>query len=130
MKYFTITIFMTLLLAGCSKGQAYAAPSTKKQVSQTQNATKTPAPTVNIVTLEQLLRAPKSYAGQEVMVKGIFHSICCSSDFMLREGFDSIEIMVSEMPPKSKLGSRVRVVGTVFVKGNSVSIIAKEVTFE
>ncbi len=130
MKYFTATILITLLFAGYSKGQAHAAPSEKKQPQQTQNAAETPAPAVKTVTLEKLLIEPKIYAGQEVAVKGIFHSICCPSDFILKEGFDSIEVVVSEMPPKSKIGSRIRVKGTVVVRGKSVSILAKEVTFE
>lgn len=128
MKYFTITILTILLVAGCSKGQSNAAPLERKQIQQTQNKAETPA--VKTITLEKLLKEPKTYAGQTVEVKGIFYNICCPSDFILKDGFDSIEVVVSEMPPKSKIGSRIKVTGTVFVKGNGVSILAKEVKFE
>ncbi len=128
MKYFTITILTMLLVAGCTQGQSNAGPSEKKQTQQTQNKAESPA--VKTVTLEKLLKEPKTYAGQTVEVKGIFHSICCPSDFILKDGFDSIEVVVSEMPPKSKIGSKIKVVGTVSVKGNGALIIAKEVKFE
>lgn len=128
MKYFTVTILMMSLVVGCSNGQSHAAPSEKKQIQPTQNKAETPV--VKTVTLEKLLREPKTYAGQTVEVRGIFSSICCSGDFILKAGLDTIEVVVSEMPPKSKIGSKIRVVGIAFVKGNDVSIRAKEVKFE
>lgn len=133
MKYFTATILMTLLFAGCLKGQSHAAPSEKKQPPQTQNKAESPAPAVKTVTIAELLKAPKTYDGQEVVVRGIFTSFCPDGDFVLKDGFDSLEFYVTEqvpMPPKSKLGSKIRIRGMVKVRRNEVSIIAKEVTFE
>lgn len=130
MKHFTITILTMLVVAGCTQGQSNAASSEKNQTQQTQNKAESPALAVKTVTIAELLREPKAYAGQVVAVRGIFHSICCPSDFVLKDGFDSIEVIVSEMPPKSKIGSKVKVVGTVVVRGDTASILAKEVMFE
>ncbi len=131
MKYFAITILTMLLVAGCSKGQSNAAPSEKKQTQQTQNKAETPA--VKTVTIAELLKAPKAYDGQEVVVQGVFTSFCPDGDFVIKDGFDSLEFYITEqvpMPPKSKLGSKIRIRGMVKVRRNEVSIIAKEVKFE
>lgn len=130
MKKLSITILIMLLFAGCSKGQSNAAQPIKEQPAQTQNTKDTHGPAVKSVTLAQLLREQKSYAGKEVEVKGIFSRICCPEDFILKDGFDTIEVVVSEMPSKSKIGSKIKVVGKIFLRGNGVSILAKEVKFE
>lgn len=115
MKYFTITLITMLLVAGFTQGQSHAAPAVKT------------------VTIAELLKAPKTYDGQEVVVRGVFTSFCPDGDFVLKDGFDSLEFYITEQgptPPKSKLGSKIRIRGTVQVRRNEVSIIAKEVKFE
>lgn len=112
-----IVILAMLLFAGSSKGQ-----ESRQSVVD-----------VEFVTLEEVLKKSKTYDGKEVITKGVFNSVCCASDFVLKDGFDAIEVYVTEqcpMPSKSKLGSKMKVQGTVKVKGNELSIVAKEIKFE
>jgi uncharacterized protein YdeI (BOF family) len=88
---------------------------------------------IQTVKMEELLKNPKSYEGKEVAVNGMFNSICCASDFVLKDGFNSMEVYVTDkcpMPDKSKVRSKVEVHGTVKVKGDEVTLIAKEVRFK
>jgi len=83
--------------------------------------------------MEELLKDPKSYEGKDVVVGGVFNSICCADDFVLKDGLNAIEVYVTDqcpMPDKSKLRSRMQVHGTVKVKGDEVTLVAKEVKFE
>lgn len=83
--------------------------------------------------IADLLREPKSYAGEDVAVKGIFAGACCASDWFLKDGVDTIEIYSTKMcpmPPRSKVRSKVTVIGTVMVRNDHPAITAKELRFE
>lgn len=126
-KYIFIVILTIVLFVGCGKKESKDLFQSKKQTQQTQETKEAFVPDVKRVKIAELLKEPKSYAGQDVVVSGIFNGICCPSDFVLKDGIDAIEIYVTEMPSKSRVGSKMEIYGTVRVKCGFVSVIDKEV---
>ena len=66
-------------------------------------------------------------------VKGVFSGICCESDFFLKDGMDTIEVHATRMcpmPSKSRIRSKLTVVGTVMVRNGQPALAAKELRFE
>lgn len=85
------------------------------------------------VTIAELLRDPKGFAGKEVAVKGVYSGICCEDDWFLKDGMDSIEVYATKMcplPSKKKVQSKVTVIGTVMVRNNEPALTSKELRFE
>lgn len=90
-------------------------------------------PDANTISLREIVGNPKLYSGKDVMVNGVLFNICCGTDFTFKDGIDSIQVVVTEqcpMPPTSKTGSRIKVLGTVKVSYNNVTIVAKEIIFQ
>lgn len=132
MKFISIAMVVIALIAGCSKEEGNK-PATQKQIEQSTNTIDQEKPSIQTVKMEELLKDPKFYEGKEVVINGVFNSICCADDFVLKDGFNAIEVYVTEqcpMPSKSKLRSKMQVRGTVKVKGDEVTMVAKEVKFE
>ena len=132
MKHISLAMLLITLLAGCSKEQSDNS-ATQRESEQGTNAVVQEKPTVQTVKMERLLKDPKPYEGKEVVVGGVFNSICCAEDFVLKDGFEAMEVYVTDkcpMPDKSKLRSKVQVQGMVKVKGDEVTLVAKEVKFE
>ncbi len=130
MKWITIIILTVVLFAGWSGDHAQAAGSTEKQAAP--NAGQASAPEVKTVTVAELLKAPKVYDGKDVVVRGTFAGFCEDGDYVLKDGFDSLEFYIAKQvptPPKSKLGSKVEIRGMVKTRRNEVNIIANEVKF-
>lgn len=93
---------------------------------------KAPAP-AKTVTVAELLRDPKAYAGKEVAVKGTFSGICCESDWFLKDGMDTIEVYGTKMcpiPSKKKIQSKLTVIGTVMVRNDQPALTSRELRFE
>jgi|GEM_PF-4797113 len=131
MKRFLIPLLLTLAILGCSKGQNDQ-PAAQKQVEQAVPSSQEKL-SIQTVKMEDLLKDPKSYQGKDIAVSGVFNSICCADDFVLKDGFNTIEVYVTDqcpMPDKSRLRSKMHVQGTVKVKGDEVTLVAKEVKFE
>lgn len=83
--------------------------------------------------IAELLREPRVYAGKDVAVRGVFSGICCASDWFLKDGMDTIEVYgtrMCPMPPRSRLRSKLTVIGTVMVRGGQPALTAKELRFE
>ena len=151
---------MLLLLAGISVGctsttepkpvqpKPTEIPATQTQptVSSPQPApAPTPAPTPTLTqkqpspidgkatSVREILGSPKLYSGKDVVIEGVLFNICCAENFTFKDGLDSILVWVnaqSPMPPTSKTGSKIKVLGTVKVSFNDVGIIAKEIKFQ
>lgn len=89
---------------------------------------------ISQITLHELLENPTIYRNKIVIVEGIFAGICCATDFFLKDGDNRIEVYISDkvsMPPKSKVGSKIKVTGKVKVKrkGEEVKIVAEQIEF-
>ena len=69
------------LLAGCLKGKSHAAPS-EKTASQTQNKWEIACTCRKTVTIAELLKEPKTYDGQEVVVAGDLHQLLPDGRFL------------------------------------------------
>ena len=119
-----------VLLGGCGEKStdSQAVEKPKAEASATK-----PLPPAKPVKIAELLRDPKAYAGKEVSVNGTFSGICCESDWFLKDGVDTIEVYSTKMcpmPSKSKVRSKVTVIGTVMVRGDQPAITSKEVRFQ
>lgn len=126
---------LAVALWGCGRSQpedqGRAEKSTPMAAAPSAEAQAVAAP--KAATIAALLREPKAYAGKEVSVKGTFSGICCESDWFLKDGMDTIEVYSTKMcpmPSKSKIQSKVTVVGTVMVRNDHPAITAKELRFE
>lgn len=151
-------ITMLLLLAaisiGCSS-EAEPLPTQPKPTAQVQtqpivppsqpSPAPTPVPTPiptqkqpspfdgKATSLREILGSPKIYAGKDVVINGVLFNICCAANFTFKDGSDSILVDISEqcpMPPTSKVGSKIKVLGTVKVSYNNVSVEAREIKFQ
>jgi PBP1b-binding outer membrane lipoprotein LpoB len=132
MQLVSMTMVFIVLLAGCSREQSDK-PAAQKQADQTTATIVQEKSSVQTVKMEELLKDPKAYEGKDVVVGGVFNNICCADDFVLKDGLNAIEVYVTDqcpMPDKSKLRSKMQVHGTVKVKGDDVTLVAKEVKFE
>ncbi len=118
------------LLWGCGEKQA---ESRAKETPETAaSGAKAPA-SAKPVKIAELLRDPKAYAGKDVTVNGTFSGVCCETDWFLKDGMDTIEVYstkICPMPSKSKVRSKVTVVGTVMVRGDHPALTSKELRFE
>ena len=103
------------------------APSTSKPVTPQQ----APAAS-NIIKVGELLKDPKTYTDKDVTVKGVVANICCATDFVFKDGFDNIQVFITEqcpMPPTSKQDQNAIITGTVKIRGGYPTIVAKEIKF-
>lgn len=135
MKYTPMMAAAAFAVALIAVGQTAAGPA-KKAAAKTAKAKASPekkAAEPKAAKIADLLREPKAYAGKEVSVRGTFSGICCESDWFLKDGVDSIEVYSTKMcpmPSKSKIRSKVTVIGTVIVRGDHPAITAKDLRFE
>lgn len=72
---------------------------------------------VELTKLSEILKAPKKYKGKEVVIQGNYVARCCPTDFIYKEGLDSIEISPKGFDQwgSIKRGTPVRVSGTINV---------------
>ena len=90
-------------------------------------------PDANTIALREIVGNPKLYSGKDVVINGVLFNICCGTDFTFKDGIDSIQVVVTEqapMPQTSKVGSKIKVLGTVKVTYNNVVVVAKEIKFQ
>lgn len=129
-----VTVLAVVLLWACGQKSPENRPAVEKPVAAPSAAPKANAPSpAKAVTVAELLRDPKAYAGKEVAVKGTFSGICCESDWFLKDGVDTIEVYGTKMcpiPSKKKIQSKLTVVGTVMVRNDQPALTSKELRFE
>lgn len=125
-----------ILLWGCGQKSSDTQATSEKSATAAIPAAAPQAKTASVpkaATIAQLLLTPKAYAGKDVTVKGVFSGICCASDFFLKDGVDTIEVYATRMcpiPSKSKIRSKLTVIGTVAVRNDHPALTAKELRFE
>lgn len=105
MKHLVMALALIVLLTGCSKD--------KETIGQPID------PQAKVVRLQEVLKSPQIYDGQTLVIEGNFSGACCASDFIFKDGVASTEVFISKecpMPSGTKVGSRMRVYGTVAVK--------------
>lgn len=128
MKVLICVLFIAAAVVGCSKEQSQKTGAPKDNGSAT--TTERAAPEVKLAAL---LADPKPYAGKEVKVTGTFSGACCPTDFLLKDGLESMEVYITDqcpMPDESKKHKPMQVVGTVQLRGDEVSLVANEVMFQ
>ena len=147
----TILMLLAAISFGCSSNVQPIPTQPKPAVPTTQTQTTTPpsqsspAPTPvpaqrqpspfdgKATSLREILGSPKLYSGKDVVIEGVLFNICCGENFTFKDGLDSILVWVnaqSPMPPTSKTGSKIKVLGTVKVSFNDVGIVAKEIKYQ
>lgn len=85
------------------------------------------------ISLREIRGNPKLYSGKDVVISGVLFNICCGTDFVFKDGLDTIQVVVTEqapMPPTSRIGSKIRVLGTVKVSYDNVVVVGKEIKFQ
>ena len=130
----SLSLVAMLLFAGIAAGcsSAPAAPAISAPAPKVETTTKAASSSTKVTRVGELLDNPSAYLGKDVVVEGLIGNICCATDFVFKDGFDNIQVIVTEkapMPPISKTGQKVRVTGTVQQKGVYVMIVAKEIAF-
>lgn len=69
---------------------------------------------IKVVKLEKILENPKEYKDKEVVLEGNYGNYCCASDFVYKEGLETIEVYPKGFPtPKLDRGTPIRVYGIV-----------------
>lgn len=115
---------LILVLAGCGQDNA----GQNQQLADKGKSWNVPE-----VKMAALLADPKPYAGKDIVMSGTFNGACCATDFILKDGFETVEVYTSgacPMPDESRKYAKMDVLGTVQLRGNEVSVVAKEVRFE
>ena len=135
MKYIALVAVLLATVAGCSQQQSKQdqSSSLKNETASNQTSPQVETAPVPEVKLAALLADPKPYAGKEVRVTGMFNGACCATDFVLKDGLESMEVYITDqcpMPDESRKHKPMQVVGTVQLRGDEVSLIANEVMFQ
>lgn len=135
MKYIPTMVAAAFAVMLIAAGQTAAGPAKKTaaKAAKANTPAEKKAAEPKAAKIADLLREPKAYAGKEVTVKGTFSGKCCESDWFLKDGVDTIEVYSTKMcpmPSKSRIRSKVTVIGTVLVRGDHPAITAKELAFE
>lgn len=76
--------------------------------------------TQGVVTLSELMSAPKPYANQTLTVTGRYAGMCADgADFYFKDKLSTIEVLLPPggIPKGMKLGAPLRVTGQVLVRG-------------
>lgn len=72
---------------------------------------------VAVVKLSEILKSPEKFKDKEVALQGNYINYCCASDFVYREGLESVEIYPQGFPtPKLDKGKQMKVWGIVRVR--------------
>jgi len=91
---------VALTLVGCGKGKVRYGEAIPGSVK--------------VVKLKEILRNPQVYKNKEVVLEGNYGIYCCPSDFLYKEGLESVEIYPKGFPtPKLDKGKPIRVYGIV-----------------
>jgi uncharacterized protein YdeI (BOF family) len=120
-----VTAVGALLAAGCGNTTTQGkAPSTKAVSDTSANAEN--------VTVQAISSNPTAYDGRIVTTEGNYAVGYCSACFLLKDGVASVRCEVSDtapLPPESKLTSRMRVTGKVYVVKGSPNIISEKIEY-
>ncbi|HEY5526947.1 MAG TPA: hypothetical protein VIK02_05155 [Candidatus Anoxymicrobiaceae bacterium] len=91
------------------------------------------APTAEKATVESISTNPNAYDGKTIVTEGNYAVGYCAACFLLKDGVSSLRVEVSEtvpLPPKSKLNSRMKVSGRIYVVKGSPNLIASNLEYE
>lgn len=67
-----------------------------------------------VTKLSDIVKEPQKFKNKEVVLQGNFVNICCATDFVYREGLESIEIYPQNFPiPKLDRGKPIKIWGIV-----------------
>lgn len=70
-----------------------------------------------VVKLSDILKAPEKFKDKEVILQGTYVNYCCATDFVYREGLESVEIYPQGfLTPKLDKGKQMKVWGIVRVR--------------
>lgn len=87
------------------------------------------APEVKVASIEQ---APMEYDNKTVTTEGNYAVGYCSACFLLKDGVSAVRVEVSDtapLPPESKLNSRMRVTGKIYVANGSPNLVATSIEY-
>ena len=101
--FVTVAILLSVALAsGEAKTKRMGKPIPKE------------APTAK---LSEIFKSPEKFKDKEVVLTGSYINYCCATDFVYREGLQSIEIYPQGFPtPKLNKGKQIMAWGTVRVR--------------
>lgn len=101
----------------------------------TSGKTETTAPAksgAEEVTVAQIANSPAEYDNRTVTTEGNYAVGYCSACFLLKDGVSAVRVEVSDtapLPPESKLRSRMRVTGKIYVANGSPNIVADRIDY-
>ncbi len=111
------------LSAGCGGGGgATGGPAVKTQAD----------PGAPEVKVESISRSPMDYDNQTVTTEGNYAVGYCAACFLLKDGVSAVRVEVSDtapLPPESKLNSRMRVTGKIYVANGSPNLVATGIDY-
>lgn len=120
-----------MLAAGCGGGTATQGKATSNTTNQTTEGTETSAKGED-ATVQAIATDPESFDGKVVTTEGNYAVGYCSACFLLKDGVSSVRVEVSDtapLPPESKLNSRMKVTGKIYVVKGSPNIIADKIEY-
>lgn len=118
----TFLVILAIASSGCGGGSGSAK-------SLESSATEAGAKKVSVA---EIAKSPKTYDSVIVTTEGNYAVGYCSACFLLKDGVSAVRVEVSEtapLPPESKLNSRMRVTGKIYVVNDSPNIIADKITY-
>lgn len=107
--------------AGCD-GAGKTAATTVQQSPQPPKA-----------SVASVANDPQAYDGKSITTEGNYAVGYCSACFLLKDGVSALRVEVSEtvtLPPESKLGSRMKVSGRIYVVKGSPNLVASKLEYE
>jgi uncharacterized protein YdeI (BOF family) len=84
------------------------------------------------VKVEAIATSPMEFDNQTVTTEGNYAVGYCSACFLLKDGVSAVRVEVSDtapLPPESKLNSRMRVTGKIYVANGSPNIVATKIEY-
>jgi uncharacterized protein YdeI (BOF family) len=111
--------------AGCGGAGKTAATTTTEAAQQSPQPPKASVATV--------ANDPQAYDGKSITTEGNYAVGYCSACFLLKDGVSALRVEVSEtvtLPPESKLGSRMKVSGRIYVVKGSPNLVASKLEYE
>ncbi len=115
-----IVASLTLGILGCSD-------SSKPAVESSGNAAG-----VELTKVADVSDNPAAFDGKTITVEGNYAVGYCAACFLLKDGVSALRVEVTdavELPPESKLNSRMRVKGKIYVANDSPNLVASQLEY-
>jgi len=120
-----VMLVAVILLAGALGAVGCGGKTTTRAVQSTPQAQK--------VLVASISSDPQAYDGKTVTTEGNYAVGYCSACFLLKDGVSALRVEVGEtvpLPPESKLNSRMKVTGRIYVVKGSPNLIASKLEYE